>query len=193
MAVMSRTIPMPYGGRNAARVIERNVMVYRRTWMILFSGFFEPLFYLLSLGFGLGGLIGTVDGFIVVMFLLGLVSSPTAILAAPASLLIGFAAAGLGTAATSFVRKWQDFDLVFVITLPLFLFSGTFFPITVYPQPLRTLVEFSPLYRGVHLLRSLTTGTIDPTLIAIDVLYLIVLGLIGLTITSRRLGHLLLK
>ena len=107
--------------------------------------------------------------------------------------MIGFAAAGLGTAATSFVRKWQDFDLVFVITLPLFLFSGTFFPITVYPQPLRTLVEFSPLYRGVHLLRSLTTGSIDPTLIAIDVIYLVVLGTIGLTITSRRLGRLLLK
>jgi lipooligosaccharide transport system permease protein len=132
-------------------------------------------------------------GFIVVMALLGLVSSPTAILAAPASLLIGFAAAGLGCAATSFVRKWQDFDLVFVITLPLFLFSGTFFPITAYPEPLRTLVEFSPLYRGVHLLRSLTTGNIDPPLIALDALYLIVLGVVGLAITSRRLGHLLLK
>jgi lipooligosaccharide transport system permease protein len=132
-------------------------------------------------------------GFIVVMVLLGLVSSPLAILAVPASLLIGFAAAGLGTAATSYVRKWQDFDLVFVITLPLFLFSGTFFPISAYPEPLRTIAECSPLYRGVHLLRSLTTGNVDPVLITVDIVYLVVLGLIGLTITARRLGHLLLK
>ncbi len=262
MAVLTRTLPMPYGGRHAGRVIERNVLYYRRAWMILFSGFFEPLFYLIGLGFGLGALIGTVDGvpysvfvapalmatsamngaiydstfnmfyklkyaktydamlstplgvadvavgevvwalmrgaiyavgFIVVMVLLNLVQSPTAILAVPASLLIGFAAAGLGTAATSYVRKWQDFDLVFVITLPLFLFSGTFFPITVYPEPLRTLAEFSPLYRGVHLLRSLTTGVIDPALVAVDIVYLVVLGAIGLAITSRRLGNLLLK
>src|SRR3954454_8253166 len=249
MAVLTRVAPTRYGGRNAGRVVERNILYYRRAWAILFTGFFEPLFYLLSLGFGLGSLIGTVDGvpysvfvapalmatsamngaiydstfnmfyklkyaktydamlstplgvadvaigevvwaltrgaiyavgFIVVMVVLGLVSSPTAILAVPASLLIGYCAAGLGTAATTWVRKWQDFDLVFVITLPLFLFSGTFFPVTVYPEPIRTLVEFSPLYRGVHLLRSLTTGNIDPALIAVDALYLAVLGVIGM-------------
>ncbi len=111
----------------------------------------------------------------------------------PASLLIGFAAAGLGTAATSYVRKWQDFDLVFVITLPLFLFSGTFFPITTYPEPLRTIVEVTPLYRGVHMLRSLTTGRRIDWTVLIDVVYLLVLGMIGSTITSRRLGRLLLK
>ena len=81
---------------------------------------------------------------------------------------------------------------MFVITLPLFLFSATFFPITAYPEPLRTFVEITPLYRGVHMLRGLTTGTIEPMLL-VDVAYLIVLGLIGLTITSRRLGKLLLK
>jgi lipooligosaccharide transport system permease protein len=262
MAVIGRTIPMPFGGRNAGRVIERNVMVYRRTWMVIFSGFFEPLFYLLSLGFGLGALIGNVDGlpyavfvapalmatsamngaiydstfnmfyklkyaktydamlstplgvadvalgevtwaltrgaiyavgFIVVMAALGLIQSPLAIVAAPASLLIGFAAAGLGTAATTFVRKWQDFDLVFVITLPLFLFSATFFPISAYPEPVRTIVEVTPLYRGVHLIRGLTTGTGDPLLMALDIAYLLIVGLVGLSITSRRLGRLLLK
>jgi lipooligosaccharide transport system permease protein len=90
------------------------------------------------------------------------------------------------------MRKWQDFDLVFVVTLPLFLFSATFFPITAYPEPIRLLVEVTPLYRGVHLIRGLTTGAIEPTLL-IDVAYLTVLGLIGLAIVSRRLGHLLLK
>src|SRR6478752_1627643 len=62
MAVLTRIAPMGYGGRNAGRVVERNILYYRRAWMILFSGFFEPLFYLLGLGFGLGALIGNVDG-----------------------------------------------------------------------------------------------------------------------------------
>jgi len=128
----------------------------------------------------------------VFMILLGLVSSPLAVLAVPASVLIGFAAAGMGTAATTFVRSWQDFDLVFVITLPLFLFSATFFPITTYPEPLRTFVEITPLYRGVHLLRSLITDTVD-VMCLVDVIYLLVFGVIGMNITSRRLGKLLLK
>jgi hypothetical protein len=41
------------GGRNAARVLERNILVYRRSWIFIVSGFFEPLFYLLSIGIGL--------------------------------------------------------------------------------------------------------------------------------------------
>jgi lipooligosaccharide transport system permease protein len=42
------------------RIIERNLMVYRRTWLILFSGFFEPLFYLVGLGVGVGALVGDI-------------------------------------------------------------------------------------------------------------------------------------
>jgi len=106
--------------------------------------------------------------------------------------LIGFAAAGLATAATTWVRSWADFDLVFVVTMPLFLFSATFFPITTYPEPLRTLVELTPLYRGVHMIRALTTDQLD-VMIVFDVVYLAALGLIGLAITSRRMGKLLLK
>ena len=90
------------------------------------------------------------------------------------------------------MRSWQDFDLITVVTLPLFLFSATFFPITQYPEPLRTFVEITPLYRGIHMIRGLTTGTADWTIL-IDIVYLTVLGLIGLSITSRRLGRLLLR
>src|SRR5271170_7247591 len=52
------------GGRHASRVLERNVLVYRRSWIFLVSGFFEPLFYLLSIGIGLSHLVGPipVDG-----------------------------------------------------------------------------------------------------------------------------------
>ena len=43
-------------------MIERNLLVYKHGWLMLLSGFFEPLFYLLSIGFGLGRLVGDVPG-----------------------------------------------------------------------------------------------------------------------------------
>ncbi len=110
----------------------------------------------------------------------------------PGALLIGLAAAAVGTALTTFMRKWQDFDLVTVVTMPLFLFSGTFYPISVYPDWLETLVELTPLYRGVHLLRSFSTGEVD-AMILVDIAYLSVMGLVGVAITARRLRGLLLK
>jgi lipooligosaccharide transport system permease protein len=114
------------------------------------------------------------------------------VLALPASMLIGFATASAGLAATTFMRSWQDLDLLFVITLPLFLFSGTFFPITTYPEPLRTLVELSPLYRGVDLIRALTLGQVGVVQV-VDVVYLAVFGLVFILIASRRLGTMLIK
>jgi hypothetical protein len=48
------------GGRHAARVLERNILVYRRSWIFIVSGFFEPLFYLLSIGVGLSHLVGPI-------------------------------------------------------------------------------------------------------------------------------------
>ena len=55
-------------------------------------------------------------------------------------------------AATTFMRSWQDFDLIQLVVLPLFLFSGTFFPITSYPPALQLFVQLTPLYQGVTLL-----------------------------------------
>jgi len=49
------------GGRGRL-LFERNLMVYRRTWMVIFSGVFEPLFYLFSMGIGLGHFVGKVPG-----------------------------------------------------------------------------------------------------------------------------------
>ena len=50
--------PMLRDVRRPQRMVERNVVAYRRQWIILLSGFFEPLFYLLSMRVGLGDLIG---------------------------------------------------------------------------------------------------------------------------------------
>ena len=49
-----RITPLFLFGSSRALLIERNLLVYKHGWMIILSGFFEPLFYLLSIGFGLG-------------------------------------------------------------------------------------------------------------------------------------------
>jgi lipooligosaccharide transport system permease protein len=131
-------------------------------------------------------------GFVVLMALLGLVASPLAVLAVPAAILIGFAFAAVGSAATTFVRSWEDFDLVQLVLQPMFLFSGTFFPITVYPLPLQVVVELTPLYHGVNLIRGLTTGSVGAAQLW-DVAYLVALAVAGVAVASIRLRRRLLK
>jgi lipooligosaccharide transport system permease protein len=263
---LTRVLPMGLGTRRASLLIERNVYVARKVWLVIVSGFFEPLFYLLSIGLGIGGIVGDVTGpngepisyalfvapallasasmngaiaestfnvffklnyektydavlatplgpgdvalgeigwaviratlyslgFIVVIAALGLVASPWAILAVPAATLLAFAFAAVGMAATTFMRSWQDFDLIQLVVLPLFLFSGTFYPISAYPEPLQLFVQLTPLYQGVDLIRALVTGAVDPGIL-VHVVYLVVMGLIGLSVVARRLDRLLLK
>jgi lipooligosaccharide transport system permease protein len=265
MTALRLTPTFLIGSRRSFRLVERNIYVYRHTWLIILSGFFEPLFYLLGIGFGLGALIGTVPGpggepipyqlfvapallasssmngaiseatfnfffklnynktfasilstplspgdvavgellwalirgglyaigFMVVMAVLGLIVSPWVVLAVPAALLIGFAFGAVGMAATSYMKTWQDFDLIQLVILPLFLFSATFFPIETYPEALQLVVRLTPLYQGVDLIRSLTVGEIGPVLL-VHVAYLTIMGIVGLVIVSRRLDRLLL-
>jgi len=75
--------------------------------------------------------------------------------------------------------------------MPMFLFSGTFYPITAYPPALQVFVQCTPLYRGVHLIRALTTARRTLWMVA-DVVYPGGDGLIGLAIVSKRLNRLLL-
>jgi lipooligosaccharide transport system permease protein len=245
-------------------LIERNAMVYRRTWMILFSGFFEPLFYLFFFVYPLEKFIGDVtsDGdvieyaafvapallaasamngafydatnvfwklrygkvydsilstpvgpkdvavgetiwavvramlysaaFLAVIVVLGLVDSWWALLTLPACFVIGFGFAGAGIAAVTWMRNWKDFDLIQLIMLPMFMFSATFYPISVYPEVLEWIVRALPLYHGIELVRSLTTGVVGPYQL-VNVAYLSVMGLIGLAISARRIDGLLLK
>ena len=89
------------------------------------------------------------------------------------------------------MKSWQDFDKITLVQLPLFLFSGTFFPISAFPTPVQWLVECTPLYRGVVLCRELTTGVITWES-GVSVVYLLVMGAIGLIVVRRRLDTLLL-
>jgi lipooligosaccharide transport system permease protein len=239
-------------------------MVYRRTWMILFSGFFEPLFYLFFFVYPLERFIGDVTSagetieyaafvapallaasamngafydatnvfwklrygkvydamlstpvgpkdvavgetmwavvrallysaaFLVVIALLGLVDSWWGLLALPACFVIGFGFAGAGIAAVTWMRNWKDFDIIQLVMLPMFMFSATFYPISVYPEALEWVVRVLPLYHGIELIRALTTGAVGAMQL-VNVVYLGAMGLVGAAIASRRIDGLLLK
>jgi lipooligosaccharide transport system permease protein len=129
--------------------------------------------------------------FLLVLAAMGLVHSAWLLVAVPASVLIAFAFAGAGMAATTYMRSWKDFDFVVLATLPMFLFSATFYPLSVYPRPLQIVVECTPLYQAVALLRGFSLGVVGPAMLA-NVAYLGVLGLAGVHVASRRIRRLLL-
>ena len=74
--------------------------------------------------------------------------------------------------------------------IPMFLFAATFFPLSQYPTGLQWVVRCTPLYQGVALERGLTTGQLQWTML-LNVLYLVVMGAVGLRVATRRLRHLL--
>jgi lipooligosaccharide transport system permease protein len=129
--------------------------------------------------------------FFLVMLVMGLVDSWWAVLVLPVTVLIGFAFAAVGMACTTFMKSWQDFEYVGLATLPMFLFSATFYPLSVYPESVQKFVQLSPLYHAAALVRELTTGGVGWSS-WMHVLVLAVLGLIGAAVTGRRLEKLLL-
>jgi lipooligosaccharide transport system permease protein len=128
--------------------------------------------------------------FMLVMAVMGLMESPLAILAFPATVLIGFAFGSVATAGVTYMRTWQDLDLVALITLPLFLFSATFYPLDIYPPFLQVISLLSPLYHGVVLVRGLTLGVLSWTML-INVGYLALLGALGVRVTAKRITAML--
>ncbi|RPI22247.1 MAG: ABC transporter [Actinobacteria bacterium] len=130
--------------------------------------------------------------FVLVMLVMGYIRSPWGALAVPAALLIGSAFSAVGVAATTFMRSWQDMDLVTLVTLPLFLFSATFYPLDLYPPALQALTLLSPLFHGVELCRGLALGILHWTML-INVAVLVAMGLAGWRVATRRIGALLLK
>ncbi|HMG42765.1 MAG TPA: ABC transporter permease [Acidimicrobiales bacterium] len=260
-AVRSRVGTPP---ERALRILERNMRVMRTYWLAVASGFVEPVLLLLSLGVGVGELVGTVPGpggrpiaydqfvapamlanaamngaildttfnffvkfkyskaydamlatpldaqdvalgevawsllrgavyavgFLVVMALFGLTPSFWAVLGLPIALLVGFAFAGAGLGATTYMRSYLDFDKVGMVMVPLFLFSATFFPLERYPDGLAAVIRWTPLYQGVVLTRSVTLGDLHAGLL-LNALYLLVMGWVGTRVASRRIAKLL--
>jgi lipooligosaccharide transport system permease protein len=122
-----------------------------------------------------------------------MILSPWAVLVVPAALLASGSFSSLALCATTFVRKVQDFDTVMgLAVLPMFLFSGTFFPVSQLPTAVQWLVSLLPLYNAIEIVRSLTTGRIDWSILG-HVLYLIAVGAAAFTIAMRRLERSLMR
>ncbi|WP_406041986.1 ABC transporter permease [Micromonospora sp. NBC_00898] len=265
--VLPRLVSFEGAPRRSASVAERNFTSLRSAyWLVLISGFLEPVLYLFSIGIGVGALVGDLtlpggrvvsyagfvapamlassamtgalaettfnffgkmkfmklyDGiiatpvqpfeialgelgwamirgslysaaFLVVMVAMDLTTVGRAVTAFPGAVLVGFAFGALGMAVATFMRSWQDFDLMGSAQFTLFLFSGTFVPAEAYPAVLRWVVELTPLYRSVHLIRGISVGAAGWSWL-LDVAYLLVLTAVGLVVASRRMGRLLYK
>ena len=261
-AGLLRILPPEMVVRRPHRMIERHVVAYRRQWLIVVSGFFEPLFYLLSMRAGLGDLVGTVSvggkevpydafvapalmassamngaifdstgnvlhrlkysriydaalatpmspadvatgeigwalirgqlyaiSFLAVMAALGLANSWWSLMALPACALIGLTFAALGFLGTTYMRGYSDMDMVTTLTMPLFLFSATFFPISAYGS-WAWVVQLSPLYHGVALVRAANEGVWTTSLLG-HVAVLTAVALVALVLAARRLDALL--
>ncbi|MCH6471263.1 ABC transporter permease [Sinomonas terrae] len=253
--------------RNARAVIERGFRVIKsQNWVVLVSGFFEPVFYLLSMGIGLGRLVGSVQGpsgapisyaayiapallavsamngaiydstwniffkmhfgklyqsmlytslgpfdiaageifmalfrgflyalgFTGVMAVMGLITTPWTLLLVPAAVMVAFGFASFGMAITSYMKTFQQMDIITFVMLPMFLFSATFYPLSIYPEPVQWIVQALPLWHGVELMREISTGAFS-VLTLVHLLYYVVMILLGLAFTTRRLRALFLR
>jgi lipooligosaccharide transport system permease protein len=130
--------------------------------------------------------------FLVVMAAMDLTTPGRALAALPAGLLVGFAFGGLGLALATLMRTWQDFDYMGIVQFALFLFSGTFVPVSSYPAGMQVLVQLTPLYHGVELVRSITTGAVGWGHLW-SVAYLLAATAVGLVIAARRTARLLCR
>lgn len=255
-----------YSGRSLT-LIERGFKAFKSSnWMVVLSGFVEPVFYLLAFGFGIGQLIGDLEdgngnlvsyaafiapallatsamngavydstwnvffkmhfgkiyqvmlsssmgpldvalgeifwallrgvaysmGFMAIVFPIGLVTNAWGLLAIPAATLIAFGFASLGMAITSYLKSFQQMNWVTFFMLPMFLFSGTFFPVSVYPEWIQAIVQALPLWQGVELVRSLMLGNISVGLWS-HVIYFLVMIALGLWFTTVRLKALFMR
>jgi lipooligosaccharide transport system permease protein len=254
----------------ARRLVERNILVYKHQWIIIFSGAFEPIFYLVGIGLGVGGIVETVpasltggvelsyaayvapallataamngavfetifnvffklnfaktyDGILatpmgiteiavgemlwalmratlyafamlVVMLVMGLVLSPWAVLVVPAALFVSAAFAAVGLAGTAYLRTVNDFDIPMgLVVMPMFLFSGTFFPPQeFFPQWAMVIVELTPLYHAINLIRGLSTGIMGIGQVW-DFAYLLAFFSTGLWLAMRQMERKLIK
>jgi len=76
--------------------------------------------------------------------------------------------------------------------LPMFLFSGAFYPIEVFPESAQILIKALPLHHGVSLIRGLTLGEIDISLLG-HAGYFVIMIALGLFFTTKRLTALFMR
>ena len=133
--------------------------------------------------------IGTLAAvFLVVLTLFGVVRSPLAVLAIPFAILIGLAFSACLIAFTATQKNDVGFSAIFRFVInPLFLFSGTFFPLTNLPEPLQAVAWATPLFHGVELIRGSILDQLDPVTAPLHLAYLVVMFAIGALLAERTL------
>lgn len=131
-------------------------------------------------------------GFLAVVTAFGLTSTWWALLLIPAAMLIAFAFASVGMFLTSLMKSFQQLNWIQFALMPLFMFSGTFFPITAYPEWLQGVLAVTPLWQAITLCRHLFLGMVDISTLG-HVLYFAVIAAAGLLATTRRLNVLFLR
>jgi lipooligosaccharide transport system permease protein len=111
--------------------------------------------------------------YFVVIVAFGAVKSPLGVLAIPVAVLVGLSYSTFIAAWAAHTENEASFVAIFrFIILPMFLFSGTFFPIDRLPAPLEVFAYLTPLWHGVDLCRMLVLGDVMPWLALAHVLYL---------------------
>jgi lipooligosaccharide transport system permease protein len=131
-------------------------------------------------------------GFLAVVGAFGLVQSAWILLVIPGAAVVGFAFASVGLAVVTFLRGWADFQFIQLAMLPMFLFATTFYPLRVYPRPVQIAVECLPLYQSIQLIRLPALGEPGPALL-VPVVYLLLMGALGLRIALPRMQRMLLR
>jgi lipooligosaccharide transport system permease protein len=254
-----------YSGR-PQQVLLRNWLSFKSSaWIAVISGFFEPVLYLLSFGYGIGELVGNIStssgnisyaayiapgllatsamngaifdstwnvffklnesrlykamlstslgpldvalgeiawalmrggiyatAFTLVLAGLGLVTSWWALLAVPAAIIVAFGFASFGMAITSYMKSHHQMNFFEIFLLPMFLFSGAFYPLTVFPGWAQAIIKALPLGQGIELVTKAMAGNFGIGLL-VNVAYFVVMICIGLFFTTKRLNALFMK
>ena len=254
-----------YAGR-PQQVLLRNWISFKSSaWLAVLSGFFEPVLYLLSFGYGIGALVGTISSngvevsyaayiapgllatsamngalldstwnvffklnesrlynamlstslgpldvalgeiawalmrggiyataFTIIIAALGLVTTWWALLAIPAAIFIAFGFASFGMAITSYMKSHHQINFFYIFLLPMFLFSGAFYPLTVFPGWGQAIIKALPLRQGIELVTRVMSGEFNTHLL-VNITYFMVMICVGLIFTTRRLNALFMK
>jgi lipooligosaccharide transport system permease protein len=200
--------PISYAAFIAPALLATSAMngaIYDSTWNVFFKLRFAKL-YAGMLATSLGpldvaageiamalfrGLLYAI-GFTAVIALMGLVTSWWALAMIPVAMLIALGFASLGMAVTSYFTTFQQMDWINIALLPMFMFSATLFPITAFPQVVQWFIMALPLWHGVELMRQLSVGHFDASS-AIHLGYFLVMSVLGVAFTTRRLRALFLR
>ena len=124
--------------------------------------------------------------FLAVLVLFGAADGPLVLLAVPAALLTGLAFAAPITAFSGRLENDSGFAaLQRFLIIPMFLFSGTFFPVSQLPGFFEGVAYVTPLWHGVSLARGLALGTLEAGPGLLNVAYL-TLWVVGGVFLARR-------